>query len=45
VFPLARKVTRPALSTAVREQLADELKEDVDRLRELTGQEFATWSV
>lgn len=45
VFPFARKVGRPGLSSAVREQLAGELKEDVDRLRELTGQEFANWSL
>jgi hypothetical protein len=45
VFPFARKVERPALPNAVRERLAGELKEDVERLRELTGQEFPSWSV
>jgi hypothetical protein len=45
VFPFARKVERPALPTAVRERLAGELKEDVESLRDLTGQEFASWSV
>jgi hypothetical protein len=45
VFPFARKVARPPLSSALREQMAGELKGDADRLRELTGQEFASWSV
>jgi hypothetical protein len=45
VFPFARKFARPVLSTALRERLMREVKEDVARLRELTGQEFARWSV
>ena len=45
VFPFARKVGRPALSSTMRERLAGEFQDDVKRLRELTGQEFATWSV
>lgn len=37
--------SRPGLDPEVRERLAGRFREDVRRLRELTGQEFAEWSV
>ena len=45
VFPLARRIERPVLVGAVREQVMAELRDDVDRLRELTGKEFKSWCV
>jgi Sulfotransferase domain len=45
VFPLARRIERPVLAGAVREQLIDELSEDAYRLRALTGEEFGRWCV
>jgi hypothetical protein len=44
VFPLER-IGRPALSDRMRELLAAELKPEADRLRELTGMAFESWSV
>jgi hypothetical protein len=43
VFPLSRPIGRPVLTSAARERLIGELKDDADRLRELTGQEFGSW--
>ena len=40
-----RAVERPALSEERRRRLEDLLREDVERLRELTGQRFESWSV
>jgi hypothetical protein len=44
-YPFARRVERPAVSGALRESLTRELQDDVNRLRELTGKEFPSWSV
>ena len=35
----------PELSPRLRERLADEFRDDADRLRRLTGEEFPDWSV
>jgi hypothetical protein len=40
-----RKFERPALSSGLRDRLRDAFREDVGRLRELTGQEFANWQI
>lgn len=45
VFPFARRVERPVLDGAVREQLIAELKEDANQLREFTGKELEGWCV
>jgi Sulfotransferase domain len=45
VFPFARRIERPALTSAVREQLIAELEEDANRLREFTGKELEGWCV
>jgi hypothetical protein len=42
---LSRPVERPALSDAVKEELREVLAPEADRLRELTGRKFASWSV
>jgi hypothetical protein len=42
---LSRNVSRPNLSSDLREELVYVLKPEVDRLRELTGKPFASWSV
>jgi hypothetical protein len=44
LFPLER-IGRPALSDRMRELLTEELKPEADRLRALTGMDFAGWSV
>lgn len=40
----SRRRPRPQLDPELRGRLADELREDVTRLRELTGREFSEWS-
>jgi len=37
--------SRPDLDEALRERLAERFREDVQKLRELTGQDFAHWSI
>jgi hypothetical protein len=44
LFPLER-IGRPALSDRMRALLSAELKPEADRLRELTGMRFESWSV
>ena len=39
------RVEPPALSAELREDLAEELRDDVERLRAFTGQAFAGWSL
>ncbi len=43
--PRAGATSRPDLDEALRERLAERFREDVRKLRELTGQDFAQWSV
>jgi len=43
--PFRTAVERPILSPKLRAQLADELRDDVERLRAHTGQAFAAWSL
>ena len=43
--PFRTRIERPALSPALREQLAEELRGDVEQLRAHTGQAFAGWSL
>lgn len=45
VFPLSRRIERPVVGSALTERLAGELADDADRLRVLTGKEFASWSL
>jgi len=40
-----RPIARPEISPAHAAGLADLLRDDVDRLRELTGRKFPEWSV
>lgn len=42
---LSRSVAPPELGAGAQQRLRDALGEEVGRLRELTGQAFATWSV
>lgn len=42
---LGRRLERPALSPERRRELEDLLRDDVVRLRELTGRPFASWSI
>jgi hypothetical protein len=42
---LSERVERPELSRDVRAELIEALKPEADRLRELTGKRFASWSV
>ena len=42
---LSKPVERPSLSPEVRAELAEVLTPEVERLRELTGKPFASWSV
>lgn len=44
-YPFGRALERPVLDGALRENLLCELEDDANRLRELTGKEFAGWSV
>jgi hypothetical protein len=43
--PFRTEVEAPVLSAAVREELADELVSDVERLRAHTGLAFDGWSL
>jgi hypothetical protein len=43
--PFRRRIQPPGLSAQLREQLAEELRGDVERLRAHTGQAFAGWSL
>jgi hypothetical protein len=42
---LKRPLARPAIDAELRGRLAEYLKADADRLRELTGRRFESWSV
>jgi Sulfotransferase domain len=44
-YPFARRLERPQPNGPIRENLIRELEDDVNRLRELTGQEFREWCV
>jgi hypothetical protein len=44
-YPFARGIERPAVDGALRERLTRELRDDANRLRELTGKEFRGWCV
>jgi sulfotransferase family protein len=41
----ARPIQRPTLDESVRAELAEYLREDVDKLRRFTGRKFENWSV
>ena len=43
VFPLSRRIERPVVGSALGSRLAAELTGDANKLRELTGKEFASW--
>jgi Sulfotransferase domain len=44
-YPFARRLERPQPDGSLRESLIRELEDDVNRLREATGQEFQHWCV
>jgi sulfotransferase family protein len=41
----ARRIQRPTMDESLRAELAEYLREDVDKLRRFTGQQFESWSV
>lgn len=42
-YPFSRKIERPVIDENLRRRLVDNLKDDVDRLRQHTGRDFAEW--
>ena len=44
-FPFSSKIKRPVLDNALREEIADHLRDYINRLREFTGYSFKEWSV
>lgn len=44
-WPLTRPFEHPAIDDALHAELAGLLRDDIERFRELTGREFANWSV
>ncbi|HEX3035055.1 MAG TPA: sulfotransferase [Thermodesulfobacteriota bacterium] len=42
-LPFSRKIERPKLSEALRQELTERLKEDINKLRILTGYNFENW--
>ena len=44
-LPIGKPIERPELDDALRQELVGLLKEDADRLREFTGDPFASWQV
>jgi hypothetical protein len=41
----ARRIERPTIVESLREELADYLREDVDKLRKFTGRALESWSI
>jgi hypothetical protein len=44
-WPLGRRIERPRMLEAIPDEALERLREDALRLRELTGREFAHWSI
>jgi len=44
-LPFRRPIDRPDVRAALDGEVLQVLREDATRLRELTGHEFATWSI
>ena len=44
-FPFSTPVSKPILDTELRHQLIEYLKDDVEQLRQFTGQKFSEWSI
>lgn len=42
---ITRKIEKPTMDAALRSELADLLRDDIDRFRKFTGRPFAEWSV
>lgn len=42
-FPFSHKIERPKLDERLRQELIDNLKDDISRLREYTGNDFEGW--
>jgi hypothetical protein len=42
-LPLSRKIEPPVLSDSLRKDLIDNLRDDINRLREFTGKDFEDW--
>ena len=45
LFPFRRTIKVPDVREALSPEALRSLREDAERLRELTGREFATWSI
>ncbi|HWM87528.1 MAG TPA: sulfotransferase domain-containing protein [Kofleriaceae bacterium] len=43
--PFSRRLERPELAPAEREQLAERLRDDTNRFREFAGRDFSDWNV
>jgi hypothetical protein len=43
VFPLSRRIARPVVDEALRQQLINHLKDDARRLQTYTGSDFFSW--
>jgi hypothetical protein len=44
-LPLRRPIERPDVRAALPDEALRVLREDAERLRELTGRDFASWSI
>jgi hypothetical protein len=44
-WPLGRRIDTPDVREALPEKVLTRLREDAERFRELTGREFAHWSI
>jgi hypothetical protein len=42
---LSRPIERPALQNELPPEVVTMLRQDAERLRDLTGRDFATWSI
>ena len=45
LFPFRRAIRAPDVREALPPETLRSLREDAERLRDLTGREFATWSI
>ena len=44
-WPLGRRIERPVIREAIPDEVLARLRDDASRLRELTGRDFANWSI
>ncbi len=43
-YPFSRNIKRPTLNESIRQRLIDKLKDDINCLRQFTGNDFMEWS-